>query len=214
MMNQDCLILLASSEVSGQYNNLKLDQADKQRLQKNPHLAQRTDWQSSRFLKQQLSAFYKRLSLTHKKGYAGLIACSSIQHIPGIDMEYAQERDFISLAKLCCTDNEQKWLSEQQNLSSSFYQLWTLKEALIKVRHGQLSDMHQYNLIPDGYDGIYIPALDIPVQAYSCIVDNCWHISVVYPAVCSASPLNCTYGFGRWHNYKFNWHQWPVSSSV
>ncbi|PIT12423.1 hypothetical protein BGI30_02595 [Snodgrassella alvi] len=214
MMNHDCLILLASADVSGQYSSLKLDQADKQRLQQYPRLAQRIDWQSSRFLKQQLSASYSRFSLTHKKGHAGLIACSSVQHIPGIDMEYAQERDFLALAQLCYSDNEQQWLAQQPDLSTAFYQLWTLKEAFIKISHGQLTDMRRWCLIPTGYDGIHIPALNSPVQAYSCVIDEHWHISVVYPASCSVLAQNCTYGFGHWHNYAFNWHQWPVSPSV
>ncbi|WP_239350069.1 4'-phosphopantetheinyl transferase family protein [Snodgrassella communis] len=214
MMNQDCLILLTTADVSGQYRSLKLDQADKLRLQQHPQLAQRVDWQSSRFLKQQLSASYPQFSLTHKKGHAGLIACSSAQYIPGIDMEYAQERNFLALAQLCCTANEQRWLTQQSDLSTAFYQLWTLKEALIKISRGQLTDMRQWCLIPTGYDAIHIPALNPPVQAYSCVIDQYWHISAVYPAGCSGLAQNCTYGFGRWQEYVFDWHRWPVSPLV
>lgn len=214
MMNIDCVILLASADVCGLYSNQKLDNTDRKRLQQHPELEQRTDWQSSRFLKQQLADPYSIYSLTHKKGHAGLIATSTTQDAIGIDIEYAQKRNFLELAQLFCTENEQAWLVQQADLSTAFYQLWTLKEAFIKVSRGQLADMHRWCLVPQGYNAIHIPAHNPPVKAYSCVIDKNWHISVIYPSSFSISPQCCTSVFGHWQNCQFNWHQWPINPDV
>ena len=205
-------ILLTSADISNLYDAKLLDNTDFKRLQRHPQLAQRSDWISSRFLKQQLAHGYTHLSLTHKKGYAALIACTKLCPI-GIDMEYAQQRDFLALAKLCYTEIEQQWLSEQHNIATSFYQLWTLKEALIKADHGQLTDMRHWSLIPAAHQEIQIPVLPISIQAYTAIIDKNWYISVIFPEY-FPPPQQCTHIFGHWSKHDIIWQHWPNQQYV
>lgn len=51
ILEQEYIILLVSPDVSEQYNSIYLDEQDKNRLTNKPHISNRIDWKSSRFLK-------------------------------------------------------------------------------------------------------------------------------------------------------------------
>lgn len=209
-MKNHCLVLLTSADSSNLYDRHKLGFADQQRIQQFPQLAQRLDWQNSRFLKQQLPSHYSYTSLTHKNGCAALIASASCCPL-GIDLEYVQQRDFLALSTLCCSELEQEWLTQQQDLATSFYQLWTLKEALIKAHHGQLSDLCKWSLIQPAKSSIHIPTLQL--QAYTAVIKQSWFLSVVYPAIYT-DVTKCTQIFGAWNKHDIIWHRWPNHPSV
>ena len=59
-------LLLAAPDCAAGYRPALLDQADRRRLERKPALADRADWQSSRYLKQQTAL--PVLSLSHSKG--------------------------------------------------------------------------------------------------------------------------------------------------
>lgn len=210
-MKTDCLILAAPKDCHTLYDAHQLNLADLQRIEQNPHLAKRLDWQSSRFLKQQLPKNHTQLSISHKKGHAALIASCQPQDTLGIDLEYAQTRDFLALASLCCSTIEQQWLAIQADVQQAFYQLWTLKEALIKAHHGQLTDMPSWGLVPHVQTGIQIPMLKQALQAHTTVIDKHWYLSVVYPEQSLQTPQDMFRGFSHWQNLRPIWQAWPAA---
>ncbi len=212
-MKTDCIILATPIGCHTQYDAHRLNPMDQLRVKQHPQLAQRIDWQSSRFLKQQLPPNHIQLSLGHKKGHAALIASTEPKDTLGIDIEYAKQRDFLALSTLCCSCIEQQWLAQQTNVQQAFYQLWTLKEALIKAYHGQLSDMPTWSLVSDISIGIEMPNLSTPLQAHTAIIHNDWYLSVLYPAH-YPHPQDLYQGFLHWQQPKPIWQRWPTAPSV
>lgn len=86
--------LYFTTPATADYRPALLDAADRARLQHQPRLAQRADWQSSRALKQHLPQPRPPYSLSHKKGHAVLLCGAPVL---GVDMETLQERDFTAL---------------------------------------------------------------------------------------------------------------------
>lgn len=176
-------ILIASPDMHRYYQPDKLDNNDQVRAIQFPSCHQRQDWRVSRFLKQTLSSYETAVSLSHKQGYACLIATHhSYNQMAGIDIELIKERDFTALASLCMSTTEQQWLSAHAHPKLAFYQLWSLKEAWIKLNKMQLSDMPHINLIPDTHLGIRIPATTVPLHAYSTQLNEEFIISCIYPS--------------------------------
>lgn len=203
------LILLTTPDMCRHYNPLALDKIDRLRLKQTPQLEQRLDWQSSRFLKQQIpNNQYHTLSLSHKKGHSALF----IYHLPqqniGIDLEYMQDRDYLALSTLFCTPSEQNWLRNQPNRQIAFYQLWGIKEAIIKATHGQLADMQKLQLI-DHYQHHTIPSHLLPQPMH---IDTCyfqkWIMAITYPVNYTDPSPHLTYAFGQWHTQSFYWQPW------
>jgi 4'-phosphopantetheinyl transferase len=73
-------------------------------------------------------------ALSHSGGYAIYIAGCNIEAV-GVDLEPMALRDVMSLARLCCTDEERLMLETvpEDRRCKLFYTLWTLKEAFIKA---------------------------------------------------------------------------------
>lgn len=123
-------LLLAAADCANGCQPALLDEADRARLAHSPALAQRPDWQVSRFLKQQTAL--PVLSLSHSHGTA-LLAAADSPFSAGVDIEALKTRDFKTLSAYSCSPEEQKWLAERGWQAADFYRLWTLKEALIKA---------------------------------------------------------------------------------
>ncbi|MDO5640719.1 MAG: 4'-phosphopantetheinyl transferase superfamily protein [Neisseria sp.] len=123
-------LLLAAADCADGYQATLLDEADRARLARSPALAQRSDWQVSRFLKQQTAL--PALSLSHSRGTA-LLAVSDLPLTAGVDIEALKNRDFKQLSEYSCSQEERNWLAMRGWQTTDFYRLWTLKEALIKA---------------------------------------------------------------------------------
>ncbi|UOO76163.1 4'-phosphopantetheinyl transferase superfamily protein [Neisseria sp. Dent CA1/247] len=124
------ICLLADHSCADLYRAEMLDVQDKNRVAHNPSLAQRMDWKVSRYLKQQ--AVLPVLSLSHSKGSAAVLTGNGVPHA-GVDLEYMRPRDFAALAEWVAAPHEQEYLAQRGWLSEDFYELWTLKEALLKA---------------------------------------------------------------------------------
>ena len=74
---------LADQSAATAYRESCLDDEDRARLLHAPKLAGRTDWQVSRFLKQQGG---KVRSLSHSNGYAAVLVCDG-DMVCGVDIE-------------------------------------------------------------------------------------------------------------------------------
>ncbi len=214
MTKNDLCLLFCTPDGHLGYDEQKLNRDDVRRIQMTPKRALQPDWQSSRYLKQLVPPLHPTVSISHKKGHAALIA-TTLAHAPiGIDIEYGQHRDFLALAQLCCTTAEQSWLQQQPCLNTAFYQLWTLKESLIKAHRGQLADMKQWSLIDDEHAGIHLPLTATPLRGYSALLADQWLISLVYPRTLPAlSPRHCQ-GLGQWHAVQPQWQAWPSLDGV
>ena len=126
-------LLLAGPDCVHRYRHALLDAADHLRCQQQPALAQRIDWQSSRFLKQQRRRLAPNTltTLSHSHGYAALLYGQ--QDALGVDLEQMRPRNFVALLPWCARDEEIQWWQQQPSPTLAFYRLWTLKEALIKA---------------------------------------------------------------------------------
>lgn len=185
-----------------------LDKLDQTRLKQHPKRALSKDWQSSRYLKKQVyDQNNHTLSLSHRKGHATILSSPTELGLDaGIDLEFMQERDFLSLSELFCTAEELHWLSKQNNLKHAFYLLWTLKESLIKAHHGSLADMKKFSFITSksSKETLTIPTLnDIKLKGISFCPKSDWIISAVYSENSLANSKLILQGYGLWHDMQF-----------
>ncbi|MDO4640185.1 MAG: 4'-phosphopantetheinyl transferase superfamily protein [Neisseria sp.] len=129
--------LIADEHSAGRYQPDGLDEHDRRRLLDHPDLARRADWQVSRYLKQQAPAQVK--SLSHSKGAAAVL-CGATPMPAGVDIETIRERDFQALAEWVATEEERQALAQRGWQAEDFYELWTLKEALLKAANLSFPD--------------------------------------------------------------------------
>lgn len=177
-------------------STISLDASDKQRLAQSPHLAQRDDWLSSRFLKSQLPHLPDHtLSLSHKQGHAVLICTAS--SLIGIDLEILKHRDYEGLAQFAFSRHEQQWLARQPQKKAAFYLVWTLKEALIKAKKGHLADLPLLEVVHK--DEILIPKIHgVTMSAFSFSPVTGWLISGVLPQHILERQCISIKGYGLW----------------
>ena len=123
-------LLVADAACAQHYQTALLDPADCARVCAAPALEMRTDWQVSRFLKQQAEA--PVLSLSHSRG-AALLAAGAYPLPLGVDIEFLRPRGFAALADLSCSAEERQWLAARGWRAADYYRLWCIKEALIKA---------------------------------------------------------------------------------
>lgn len=130
----ELLITLASPDFADYYHPSALSPTDLMRRHKKPQKDHNPDWRSSRALKAHLRRYCltRRYCLSHHQGYAASV--SSRQHVSlGIDVQIMQPKSFAQLLPIFTTSDEQLWWSLQPQANLAYYQLWTLKEALIKA---------------------------------------------------------------------------------
>lgn len=92
------------------------------------------------FIKQQQNPDNIQFNLSHSKNMAILAVCKN--NAVGIDMEYAQRKtDWLSISKRFFTESEQQKLFKlpEDLQKNAFYQVWTRKEAHMKVTGKGLS---------------------------------------------------------------------------
>ncbi len=180
MMDTPHLIcLIADSRTAALYRSDALNEADRQRVQRNPALATRTDWQVSRYLKQQ--APLPVCSLSHSKGAAALL-CGCGTAKAGVDIEAIRPRDFAALAGWVATENERRILSANGWQADGFYRLWTLKEALLKAAGLDFpADMPRVGLqtLSDGLIRLHVNGQG-GWQGISTTVNDGWMLSCVW----------------------------------
>lgn len=88
--------------------------------------------------------YHFSISITH----SGPIAAVCVSHRQlklGIDVEKIKPRDFIELSAEICTPNELARIKIGQYQPKSFYQLWTVKEALTKATAVNLRDSFSFD---------------------------------------------------------------------
>ncbi|XXQ69172.1 4'-phosphopantetheinyl transferase family protein [Neisseriaceae bacterium B1] len=124
--------LFAGSDFAAHYNVEKLSAEDKIRLYHYPSLANRADWQISRALKQY--AELPIISLSHSQHSAALLMGNTCIQA-GIDIEYLRPRNFGMYREWILSDSEKELFSTNTMSMQTFYQIWTVKKALLKAEN-------------------------------------------------------------------------------
>lgn len=173
----------AGADAQSFYSPDKLDKSDQAIITKNPARQSTSNWQTSRALKQFFREKYllQHYSISHKKELS-LLAASNVNNPVGVDLEWMQTRDFADLIPLFCHEEEQKWWQEQQDKKWAFYQLWCLKEALIKADNLSFpSDLKRVGLSNKKSDIVLTSGCLKSWQGVVCCLDKQWMMAAVWP---------------------------------
>lgn len=182
-------ILLAAPDCAAAYRAETLSAADRERLNRRPQTAARTDWQVSRFLRAQAGADG---CISHSGGCAAWAPQGA-----GVDIETLRPRRFAGHGWVYRAD-EREWLRLRGGTAADYYVLWTLKEALLKAAGREWADLGHVGLrrtgqdwqLHDGADGIW--------HGCAVLVDGSHIAACVWPP-----PLAQTVrwrGFGAWEH--------------
>ena len=128
-------LLYIPPEFSNFYNPLNLDEKDQRRIKEFPNLEQKTEWRASRVGKELCRNYFKtnNFCLTHKNEHS-LFSLSNYDN--GVDLEFLKtKRDILALAERVFNETELKLLQNTENKTKFFYELWTIKESLIKAEN-------------------------------------------------------------------------------
>ncbi|MCZ6157392.1 4'-phosphopantetheinyl transferase superfamily protein [Campylobacter ureolyticus] len=107
-----------------------LDKKDKRRVKNFPNLLNNSNFISSRWLKFKVKK--RRFCISHKDGFSVLSTCDKKI---AIDMEIYEKRDFIKVVDFCFNKNEKKYFYNSSNQKLTFYEIFTTKEAIIKLKN-------------------------------------------------------------------------------
>lgn len=110
-----------------------LSKLDKIKIKKHPNLFANKSFICSRFLKHKHKDFLKNSSLSHKSN-AAILAFSKKVKV-GVDMETLTKRNYDNIMQFCFNDLEKKLIfkANQSKKMELFYQIFTLKEAILKA---------------------------------------------------------------------------------
>ena len=177
-------LAFAPPSLAARYREHDLDAADRARLRTTPHLSERPQWRTSRALLAHLRNAYPGYipCLSHKHDHA-LVALG--RHKPGADLESLRTRNYFALAAHSFTAQEQDWLRAHPEPQSAFYQLWTLKEALIKAENLRFpAGLRQTGL----HGGELFSVSRRPYRWLTLCLDEHWIISAVWPDIGTHRP--------------------------
>ena len=136
-------VWLATPDAAQRLDPATLDDADRAAWAAIHTSRRRQDWASSRALRGAVAvAGQKASSQSHSRGFAAL-ALAPASVTVGVDLEWLAPRDFRALADIACSADECAHLAsleDPSDLASTFYELWTLKEAFAKALQLPLAD--------------------------------------------------------------------------
>lgn len=184
------LLTCAQPKAAACYRLADLSGQDRARADRRRGPKADLDWQVSRALLhacRQQALSDRAESLSHCRGHAVLAQGPPTWQL-GVDMEMIRPRRVMALAEWACNTAETDWLRGQANdmaRLTSFYMLWTLKEAFIKAAGLSFpADLSRYGL--DWASAEEHPSLRAPVgrwQARSYLLGSDWVVSVVWLAL-------------------------------
>ncbi len=134
---------LATPEAADIFDPSRLVGRDREQWTALQTARRRRDWSSSRALLGAVSIESdQRSSLAHTRGYAAL-ALVPLAVTVGVDLEWMTPREFLGMANVAYGADECALLAsldDPHELCSTFYELWTLKEAFGKALQLPLVD--------------------------------------------------------------------------
>lgn len=113
-----------------------LSKKDKKRLKKYPNLAKNLGFLSSRSLLQKYK-IKRNFSLSHKKNFSFIVKGKNV----ALDAEILQDRDFFRICEICFNETEKEILQNSSDKKMKFYEIWTLKEAVLKISKSNLTNI-------------------------------------------------------------------------
>ena len=136
-------IWLAPPEAADHFDPSRLVGRDREEWTALQTARRRRDWASSRALLGAVGVESdQRSSLAHTRGYAALALAPRAVTV-GIDLEWMAPREFLGMANIAYGADECALLAsldDPRELCSTFYELWTLKEAFGKALQLPLVD--------------------------------------------------------------------------
>ena len=184
---QQLLLTFAQPSARAYYSSNALSLHDSTRVARERGPKAELDWQVSRALLRacrQREGDDRAESLSHSRGHA-VLAQAPLACKVGVDMEMIRPRRVMALAEWACNATEIDWLLGQDDplaQHTSFYMLWTLKEAFVKAAGLAFpSDLSRVGL--DCATG-NAPSLRAPDGAWlartyllgsDCVISAVWH---------------------------------------
>jgi hypothetical protein len=136
-------VWLATPDAARQFDPATLDDTDRAAWAAIHTSRRRQDWASSRALRGAVQVAEQAASShSHSHGFAAM-ALAPASVTVGVDLEWLAPRDFRALADIAYSADECAHLAaleDPSDLGSTFYELWTLKEAFAKALQLQLAD--------------------------------------------------------------------------
>jgi len=127
---------LAPPEAADNFDPSRLGGRDREEWTALRTARRRRDWASSRALLSAVNVGSDQTSsLSHTRGYAALALAPRAVTV-GIDLEWMAPREFLGMAHIAYSAEECALLAsldDPSDLCSTFYELWTLKEAFGKA---------------------------------------------------------------------------------
>ncbi len=165
---------LAPPEAADRFNPSRLAGRDRDEWGALQTARRRRDWASSRALLSAVSvASDQRSSLSHSHGFAAVALAPQAVAL-GIDVEWMRPRKFLGMASIAYCADECALLAslaDPTELCSTFYELWTLKEAFGKALQLPLLDaLRQCRFVDAGLGR----SADVPT-------DRLWRATVFAP---------------------------------
>ena len=134
---------LAPPEAAERFDPTRLVGREREEWSSLQTARRRRDWASSRALLGAVNVENdQRSSLSHTRGYAALALAPRAVTV-GIDLEWMAPREFLGMASIAYSAEECALLAslgDPRDLCSTFYELWTLKEAFGKALQLPLAD--------------------------------------------------------------------------
>ncbi|WP_169764596.1 4'-phosphopantetheinyl transferase superfamily protein [Campylobacter mucosalis] len=122
-------------------HSFNLYKSDKRRLKKYPNLKYQSGFLLSRSLKWQFK-LKDKICISHKKDIC--VIARSKRKI-GIDIEELKERNFGAIMDFCFSDDEKNLVKNADDKLLAFYQIYTTKEAFIKLQNLGFSHLQSVN---------------------------------------------------------------------
>lgn len=114
-----------------------IDKKDRRRVKKYPNLIKQNSFKISRYLKFK-AKMRGKICLSHKENIA--VLAISKEKI-GVDVEELKQRNFDAVASFCFTKDESKNLANAKDKMQKFYEIYTAKEAVLKLKNLSFSDL-------------------------------------------------------------------------
>lgn len=128
------MVKIFISNDSKHFSIRNLSKKDKTKVRNNPNLLKNKNFLISRSLLQKYK-IKRNFCLTHKENFSFAVYGKKF----AIDAETLKDRDFNAISKICFNQNEKEILKNSKDIKVSFYQIWTLKEAVLKISKSNLT---------------------------------------------------------------------------
>ncbi|CZE47462.1 4'-phosphopantetheinyl transferase family protein [Campylobacter geochelonis] len=145
MFKNDIYICFSDGE-DVKFSKKILSKKDKRKLKCSPNLKTNSSFITSRFLKNK--AKKAKFSLSHKEKFA-VVAFGKVRKL-GVDMEILHKRDIDGVMDFCFNEFECELVKKADEKLQIFYQIYTLKEAVLKAKKLGFEFLGRVGLSKDG----------------------------------------------------------------